>query len=331
MKATAYANSNIALTKYWGKRDEKIILPHNSSLSITLDGFGSTTTVEFSPDYSRDEFVLDDNGFTSGEEYDRVVSQLDLVRNLASISQKAKVVSRNSVYTASGVASSASGAAALAMASVKAAGLKLDTKQISILARQGSGSACRSIYGGFVMWKKGEVIGGGDSYAEPVAGPDFWPDFRAIAVLVKKGAKKIKSRAGMADSVKTSPYYQAWKMQAETDTQEIYKAIMAKDFERVGRIAEKNCLNMHAVMLSTQPPLIYWTPETLAVIHTVQSIRESGLQAYFTIDAGPQVVVLCLDHQLDEIVKKLESLKVSEEILVFHPGQAAHYQETHLF
>ncbi len=331
MKATAHANSNFGLTKYWGKRDEHLILPQTSSLSVTFDGYGSTTTVEFSPKYEKDIFILDDHEYSTGEEYQRVLGQLDIVRNLAAVDTKAKVVSKNSVATASGLASSASGAAALAMASAQAAGLDLNLEALSIIARQGSGSACRSLMGGFVKWQKGVLGDGSDSIAVQIAGEEHWPEFRLLVVLVKKGVKKIKSRAGMAASVRTSPYYTSWVNSTEQDTKDIEAAIMSKDFTRVGEIAEHNCLKMHAVMTTTKPSLLYWQPQTLSVMHEVQNMRDEGIQAYFTIDAGPQVVILCLDAQQDSIKQKIKTLGVSEEILTFKAGQDAHYLSSHLF
>lgn len=331
MKATAYANSNMALTKYWGKRDDRLILPYNSSLSVTYDGLGSKTTVEFNKIYDHDFFKLDGKNYSKGEEYDRIVGQLTLVRKLAKITYFARVESINSVAFSSGLASSASGAAALAMASAKAAGLNLSSKEHSILARMGSGSGCRSIYGGFVKWQKGTKKDGSDSFAVQVADENYWPELCLLAVIVKKAVKKVKSRAGMAASVKTSPYYQNWKKEAEVDTKKVEKALLNKDFTTLGEIAEYNCLKMHAVMLSTQPSLIYWQPATIAIMHEVQNMRDDNISAYFTIDAGPQIVILCLRSQLGKICNRIKSLNMCEDIIPLKLGKNAEYLSDHLF
>jgi diphosphomevalonate decarboxylase len=331
MKATAFANINIALTKYWGKRDEKLILPHNSSISITYDGYGTTTTVEFNKEYSKDIFILDNKKYENEKEYDRVVNQLDLTRKLAKFKLKAKVISQNQVVTAAGMASSASGAAALSLASVTAAGLKLSQRNLSILARQGSGSATRSILGGFVKWEMGKKINGLDSFARQIANEQYWSEFRMIAVLVNNSQKKVKSRAGMAATIKTCPYYEVWKKTVIVDNRDIEKAIKAKDFSKIGEIAEHNCLKMHALMMTTKPALLYWTAETLSILHSVYLWREQGLETYFTIDAGANVNLICLKKDVDKIKNKLSKLLGINKVIELKVGKGVHLLDKHLF
>ncbi|RLE09431.1 diphosphomevalonate decarboxylase, partial [Candidatus Aerophobetes bacterium] len=290
MKVTAIANSNIALIKYWGKRDPKLMLPQNGSISMTLDGLYTITTVEFHPNYERDILILNGRELSEGKEYEEVVAFLNIVRETAGISEKAKVATENNFPTAAGLASSASGFAALALAASKAAGLNLDKRELSILARRGSGSASRSIEGGFVEWMRGEKEDGSDSYAVQIAPKDHW-DFRMITTIVSTEEKKVKSRAGMAQTVKTCPFYRDWLLTVDEDLKAVREGILNKDFTQVGETAEYNCLKMHATMITTKPPLIYWNPATMEIIHAVQAWREEGLECYFTIDAGPNVKV----------------------------------------
>jgi diphosphomevalonate decarboxylase len=327
MKASAVANSNIALIKYWGKRDKVLILPYNSSISVTLDGLFTHTTVEFDKKYSQDIVVLNGQK-VKGEEYEQVTNHLNLIREMAGISDKAKVMSNNNFPTAAGLASSASGFAALSLAGTKAAGLDLDKRQLSILARRGSGSASRSIEGGFVEWQAGKKIDGSDSFAIQLAPPEYWPDFRIVVAITSKKEKKIKSRAGMAQTVATSPMYKVWLETVEKDLMAMRRAIKEKNFTLLGQTAEANCLKMHATMITTKPAIIYWNPVTMEVIHSVINWRDSGLEAYFTIDAGPQVKIICLEKNVNEIIKRLKGLV---DTIVAKPGEAARLSSKHLF
>lgn len=331
MKASAIANANIALVKYWGKRDKKLMLPQNSSISMTMDGLSTITTVEFSKKYDKDIFILGKEEFKKGKEFEKVIRHLDLIREISGIEERAKVVSKNNFPTAAGLASSASGFAALSLAGTRAAGIDLDLKELSIIARRGSGSATRSCQGGFVEWKKGEKPDGSDSYAVQIAPPEHWPEFRIITTIVSKEPKKIPSRIGMSQSVKTSPMYKAWLETTERDLKKIRKGILEKNFALVGEIAESNCLKMHAVMMTTKPALIYWTPTTLEIIHSVSSWREEGLKCYFTIDAGPQVKVICLEKDVPELKKRLQTIDGVEDIIVCKPGKEPRLINDHLF
>jgi diphosphomevalonate decarboxylase len=325
MKATAKANTNIALIKYWGKRDEELFLPMNSSLSLTLDGFYTITNVEFSEMFDKDIFLL--NNQPAGEsETNKVFRFLDKIRKLAGINLPALILSENKVPTAAGLASSASGFAALAAASAKALHLELGEKELSILARQGSGSACRSIYGGFVEWQKGQQADGSDSFANQLLSEKNW-NISILSVLVASRQKKVSSREGMKRTVETSPFYSGWMNTVEKDLARAKEAITARDFENLGETAEANALKMHATMLGAEPPILYWQSGTVEIIQHIRYLRTCGVQAYFTIDAGPNVKVLCLPEDEQRVYEELLSLPAVQEILICYPGSGIVYLE----
>lgn len=324
MKATAKAHTNIALIKYWGKRNEALILPTNNSLSLTLDGFYTTTSVDFQEDLTSDIFMLNEEPVT-GEALRRVTTFLDLVRARAGNEKLfANVHSINQVPTAAGLASSASGFAALAAASAKAIGLDLTDTELSRLTRQGSGSASRSVYGGFAEWEMGEQEDGSDSYAVPIAPREHW-DVRMAAVVLSSTMKKISSREGMKRTVETSPFYDGWIKSIPEDLNGIKEAIQAKDFTHVGEIAEANCLKMHATSLGAKPPFTYWLDATLRVMHQVQEMREQGIPAYFTIDAGPNVKVLYLPEHEATVEKILREIPGVLDVILSKPGPGVTY------
>jgi len=297
---------------------------------LTLDGLNTTTTVEFN-EYNQDVFVLNNQEIKEGKELEKVISHLDLIRKIAGVNKKAKIVSRNNFPTAAGLASSASGFAALTLAVTKALGMNLDSKELSIISRQGSGSSARSCEGGFVEWLKGNKDNGTDSYAEQIASPEHWPEFRMLTTIISTEQKKVSSRAGMAQTVKTSPMYKAWLNTIGQDLQKMRQGILNKDFTLVGSVAEQNCLKMHATMFTTQPSIIYWIPATLEIMRSVRVWREQGLECYFTIDAGPQVKIICLEAKIFELKKRLQSLNGVKEIIICKPGQGPRITNKHLF
>lgn len=324
MKATAKAHTNIALIKYWGKRNDELILPTNNSLSLTLDGFYTTTTVDFQEDLKEDYFELDGEPVT-GEAYKRVTAFLDLIRRMADKEDLfARVESYNQVPTAAGFASSASGFAALTAAATKAIGLDLSDTELSRLTRQGSGSSSRSIYGGFAEWEMGEKEDGSDSYAVPIASENHW-DVRMAGVVLTSKMKKISSRAGMRRTVETSPFYEGWLKSIPEDLSQIKKAISDKDFTRLGEIAEANCLKMHATSLAAKPPFTYWIDSTIRVMQQVQEMREQGLPAYFTIDAGPNVKVLYLPEYEEQVERILREVPGVTDVILSKPGPGVSY------
>ena len=262
-KARAY--SNIALIKYWGKRDESYVLPMNSSVSLTLECFYTETQVIFSNSFNEDIFYLNDK-LQDRAATQKISSFLDLFRKASNNSMKATVNSNNFVPTAAGLASSASGFAALAAATNIASGLNLNPKDLSMYARQGSGSATRSIYGGFVEWQRGRSEK--DSYA--IAIDDASWDIGMVIVIVNSKEKSVSSREGMKHTVATSPFYKVWPQSAEEDIKEIKLAIANRDFEKVGSITERNGLMMHATMLGANPPLSYWEADSVLVMQMVR-------------------------------------------------------------
>lgn len=324
MKATAKAHTNIALIKYWGKRDDSLILPMNNSLSLTLEGFYTTTSVAFREDLASDSFYLNEKA-VSGKTYDRVTSFLDLIRTYAGRPNFfAEIQSMNHVPTAAGFASSASGFAALAAAAVKALDLEVSKQELSMLTRQGSGSACRSIYGGFVEWEKGMQPDGTDSYAVQVARENHW-DIRVAAVVLSSSAKKVLSREGMKRTVDTSAFYSSWIDSIPADLKQMKQGIREKDFEKVGEIAEANCLKMHATTLAANPPFTYWRDATVAVMDAVRNLRDNGVPAYFTIDAGPNVKVLYLPENEETIKSTLRELPGVNDVIASRSGQGVSY------
>ncbi len=324
MKATAKAHTNIALIKYWGKRDETLILPTNNSLSLTLDGFYTTTTVTFRDDLSSDTFFLNDQAIT-GEQFNRVSTFLDLIRSETQATNLyAEVRSTNHVPTAAGFASSASGFAALAAATTRALDLSISDQDLSRLTRQGSGSACRSIYGGFVEWRQGTKPDGSDSFAVQVQPAEHW-DVRVAAVVLSDTMKKVSSREGMKRTVNTSPFFSGWVNSIPYDLELIKQGIKDRDFEKVGNIAEANCLKMHATTLGANPPFTYWHATTLAVMQEVQTMRERGIPAFFTIDAGPNVKVLYLPKDEATVKKALLDIPGVHDVIVSRSGQGVTY------
>ncbi len=329
MKATAEANANIALVKYWGKRDAKLMLPQNGSISMTCDGLTTTTTVEFSEKYKEDIAIINDEELLKDK--DAIVAHLNLIRGIAGIKLRAKMVSESNFPIAAGLASSASGFAALTVAAAKAAGLNLNEREMSMLARRGSGSASRSIGEGFVEWFKGARADGADSYAESIVKKDYWKDFRMMTTIVAESKKKVSSRAGMAQTVATCPYYDGWLRTVDEDLKIVREGIKARDFAVVGACAENNCLKMHATMMTTKPAIIYWRAPTMEIIQSVMLWRASGVECYFTIDAGPNVKVVCLEKDAKEINKRLLELEGVKKTITCMPGDGARLGVKHLF
>ena len=285
---TARAHSNIALIKYWGKRDDRLKLPAVGSISMTLDALYTDTRVSFFPGAEHDSVDI------GGRKVDPApfTAFLDLVRARAGIDDRARVESWNNFPTGAGLASSASGFAALALAASRAAGLEASRRALSILARQGSGSAARSIFGGLVEMHRGTRDDGQDAFAEPIANSADWP-LEVIVAITERAPKTVNSSVGMHGLAERSDYYDAWVSHAENDLAAMREAIGGRDFEALGALAEMSCLKLHGLMLSTRPGLLYWNPATVAAMQAVRALRSEGVPVYFTIDAGPQVKAIC--------------------------------------
>ncbi|HCM89913.1 MULTISPECIES: diphosphomevalonate decarboxylase [Vagococcus] len=320
MKSTGRcrAHTNIALIKYWGKRNEELFLPMNSSLSLTLDAFFTDTEVVLDDNLTSDEFYLDDTK-QGVEETQKITEFLNLFRNLAKIETKACVKSYNHVPTAAGLASSASAFSALAGAMNQAIGLNLDLKTLSTFARQGSGSATRSVYGGFVEWFMGNDDETTSSHAIPVDDASW--DIGMIVIAVNTGRKKLSSRVGMKQTIKTSPFYSSWVETATSDLTKMKEAIKKQDFIQLGEITESNGMKMHATMLGAFPPISYWEPDSVKAIQKVKEIRETGIPCYVTMDAGPNVKVLCKQSDMLKIEQLLLEEFKEEQIIPSKIGE----------
>ncbi len=329
-KATARAHPNIALIKYWGKRDQALFLPHTSSLSMTLGGLSATTTVEFSPRLEADRVVLDGLDI-EGKALDRFAHLLDRVRALSGKSLAARVASENDFPKAAGLASSAAGGAALAAAACWAAGLDLAPPALSRLARQFSGSACRSVEGGFCEWQRGARGDGEDSFAIQIAPAAHWPSLRMVVAICSGAEKPLSSRADMQHSAETSPFFAAWVDQVARDLEVARAALCQRDLGALGPIAETNACRMHAVALGAHPPTIYLRPATLEVIEAVQALRREGVAAWFTLDAGPNPVVLCEEADAARVSARLGALAGVQRLVIAGAGPGVSRLGEHLF
>lgn len=322
-KGKARAHTNIALIKYWGKRDEELFLPTNNSLSMTLDQFYTETAVTFDSELDQDLFYLDGK-MTDPEETKKVSVFLDKIRKFTNETRYAYVDSVNHVPIAAGFASSASGLAALAAAAMKATGVDYTERELSQMARQGSGSASRSIYGGFVEWEKGEKDDGSDCYAVPILEQSAW-DLRVLSIEVTHEVKKVLSREGMKRTVETSPFFDGWLKAVKSDLKEAKEAIEKRDFTSLGETLERNALRMHATTLGANPPFMYWQHTTVKVMEAVQALREEGLEAYFTIDAGPNVKVVCQPEHEEALLARLNEIDVVQHIYPCKVGPGITY------
>ena len=304
-EGSAFAPANIALCKYWGKRDAELNLPVNSSLSVSLGRLGTHTSIK-----AAEEDRVHFNGQTLSAEHPFAVRIMDFLQPFRSFFGELylEIHTENSIPTAAGLASSASGFAALVLAMDDLAGWRLDRKALSMLARLGSGSAARSVYEGFVQWHAGTRADGSDSFAERLAVE--WPEFRIGILEVSGNPKPVGSREGMKRTVETSVLYNSWPQQAEADLADIRAAIHSKDFTRLGETAERNALAMHATMQAAWPPLIYLMPETVERIHQVHRARADGLEIYLTMDAGPNIKLLFTEESERAVINHFTGLKV---------------------
>jgi len=324
-RVTATAGTNIALVKYWGKRPGPFNLPATSSLSLTLAEMGTETTVAFSPESADDVVRL--NGRDADEKARaRALAFVSRVKRMAGLPEALRVVieSHNSVPTAAGLASSASGFAALALAASRAAGLRLSPAALSGLARQGSGSAARSIFGGFARMERGTRDDGEDAVAHPLPAGDGW-QVRLVVAVIDAGPKALGSTEAMDRTARTSPYYPAWLASAEADVVEAERALAARDLPWLGRITERSALRMHASAMAAEPAIIYWAPATLAALETVKRLREGSApcDAYATMDAGPNVKVLCHADVAERVAAALRDTPGVKTTLVASPGPGA--------
>ena len=316
--ATAQANPNIAFIKYWGNRDNTLRLPVNGSISMNLNGLFTQTTVSFQPSLPFDELIINGHEVT-GKGLDRVSFILDIIRGMANVTDRAEVMTDNNFPSGAGIASSASAFAALALAGSKAAGLNLSEPELSRLARRGSGSASRSIPGGFVEWQAGRSDE--DSYAFSIAEPDHWNLVDCIAI-VSSSHKKTGSTEGHSIAP-TSPLQLARVADAPRRLEICRKAILEKDFDSFASIVELDSDMMHSVMMTSTPALHYWKPASLSVMEAIRQWRSDGLSVCYTVDAGPNVHVICPEEDAHIVDNQLREIDGVMDVLVAKAGSAA--------
>ncbi|OIO12917.1 diphosphomevalonate decarboxylase [Candidatus Gottesmanbacteria bacterium CG11_big_fil_rev_8_21_14_0_20_37_11] len=325
IKSTSIAPSNIAFIKYWGKKDSSLKLPLNGSVSMNLSGMTTTTTVEFKKDFTEDEILIENDDRKKTK--DRVSGHLDKIRQITEVDMKAKVVSRNNFPSSTGLSSSSSAFAALTLAAVNALNLHLSEKDLSILARQGSGSACRSIPDGFVEWLEGEDSN--SSYSYSLHPPEYF-DIADVVIVVSDKKKDISSTEGqiLAD---TSPFMATRLANIKDKIIKIKQIINKKDFSSFGQLIESEALEMHAIMLTSNPPLIYWQPGTINIIKLVKKMRTEGLEVYFSLNTGQDVHIICKRKDVNKLEGYFRKIEEVKRIIVNYPSVGARLSDNHLF
>lgn len=325
---TAEGSPNIALIKYWGKRDERLILPCNSSLSLTLssDVVNTATSVVFSKKLKQDILYIDSKKQDLKE---KSISErlwiVEKMRKDADVDANFLIVSKNNFPPSSGMASSASGIATLVYAVNEALNLDLDSKELSIMARQGSGSACRSIFGGLVEWHKGEKKDGSDSYAEQIFDEKHWPEIIDIISIVSQEKKKVPSRAGMKQTVETNPLFQSRMASAEKRVEQAIAAYRKIDFHELAELTMADSNEMHGLMMGTKPPIRYLNPVSYLIMDKIEELnRDAGENiAAYTFDAGPNAHIITQEEYKDEILSALEDLGKGKIIETRVAGQGS--------
>ena len=327
LKATTTAHPNIAFIKYWGKKKglEDLRIPVNSSISMPIKQLTTTTTVEFSSQFKENTFILDGK-VQSGKKLQKVTDHVerfkmssrasakDLVNKgispasdaaeMTATDYKFKVTSTNNFPTGAGIASSASGFAALTLALNKTFSLQLSEKQLSIMARIGSGSACRSIPEGWVEWIAGNS--NETSYAKTIFPADWW-DIADIVVTFDKTEKKVSSSEAMKFA-STSPFFETRQKKIKDKISKLKTIIKTKNFREFGKLIEQEAIELHTIIMTQNPSIIYWSDKTIQTIHQVGQWREQGLPVYFTIDAGSNIHLIVEQKNkkdAQEIIRKI--------------------------
>lgn len=298
MKAVAQAQANIALIKYWGKRDHNKNLPAVSSLSVTLDSLRTKMSVEFELGLGSDTLLV--NGSPAPAMEKRVSQCIDRVAGTERVA--ASIVSEGNFPIGAGLASSASAFAALVVATAGACDKSYATQTLAQLAGSSSGSAARSLYGGIVALTAGDE----DIDVQPLLNQHEWP-LEVIVAVTEKKAKKLGSGAAMIRGEQTSPFYSTWVERQDGDFETAKDAVLARDFERLASISEHNCLKMHSLMWSSRPPVVYWNSATLSCLESIRSLQSAGHAVFFTIDAGPQVKAVCLPESAAAVMDALQA------------------------
>ncbi len=315
LKSEASASPNIAFIKYWGNRDDILRIPVNGSISMTLSGLVTNTSITIDPSYDSD-IALINGKLASQDSLSRISSFLDVLRKYLNRSEYCRIESRNNFPSGAGIASSASAFSALAAAYIGAFKESISEQSLSILARQGSGSACRSVFGGFVEWKPGETSS--ESYAVQIAPPDHWQLVDLIAI-VDYAHKLVGSSAGHQIAM-SSPLQNARIESSDLRLTRCRNAILSKNFKELAEISEADSNLMHAVMMTSSPPLLYWQPTTISIMHAVQRWRRDGLPVFYTIDAGPNVHCITTENHYKTVVTEINTLPGIKEIITSRPG-----------
>lgn len=324
MKATAVAPSNIAFVKYWGKSNDALTLPNNGSISMNLAKLWTKTRVEFFPSFKKDEvwiaFFGEKSQLMQGTKADRVIAQVERLRKLAGVTFKAKIVSENNFPAGVGIASSASAFAALTLACVKALGISVTQKKLSILTRLGgSGSAIRSIPDGIVEWIQGSSSD--TSYAKTLADETYW-DLADVVLVVSTEEKKASSLEGH-EAVNTSPFYKARLQTLPQRLKIVRSAIRQKNLQLLGEELEKEALSLHSVAMSCDPPIFYLNGGTFFAIQDIYELRSKNIPVYFTMDAGPNVHAICLQKDMQKIRAYFEKKPYIQHIFTSEIGKGA--------
>jgi diphosphomevalonate decarboxylase len=310
--AVCRAGPSLALTKYWGKAVKGENLPATPSLAVTLGGVHSETRAW--PD-------ADDSVTVDGvpQEPARSAPFFDTLRKTLGTTLHFRALSTNTFPTSAGMASSSSGFAALAGACARAAGVDAAASDLSAIARVGSASAARAVFGGFVL------LPAGARRARPLFGPGHWPELRILVAITHRGAKPVSSRRAMEDTRASSPYYFSWIKESAAILPDALRALEDRDLEVLGECARRSYSLMHAAILGARPSLLFWLPATVAVIHACAALRGRGIGAWETIDAGPQVKVLCLAKDLAAVTAGLQELDAGIQLIPCHPGEGLRY------
>ncbi|MHA2271547.1 MAG: diphosphomevalonate decarboxylase [Candidatus Hodarchaeales archaeon] len=332
MKSTAIAGANIAFIKFWGVQEDSeafgLHLPLNDSISMTLDSVKTTTTIDFSKEYEKD-LVMIDGQPASTAAFKRAIDHIERIRKLAGVRLKCKLASRNTFPMGTGIASSASGFAALTVAATAALGLELSPRELSSWARLGSGSATRSIFGGFVRWRIAKTHN--ESYAEQILPENKWKLADIVAIVSAKH-KKVSSKEGHL-TAKSSPLLSGRLASLHENIARAQTAIVEQDLPSLGEAMEQDALIMHSVMMTSFPPLLYWNGPSIDIMHKIHELRmENDIPCYFTLDAGPNVHIITLPENANTVSRRLqEEVEGIQQIIVSHTGKGAALQAEHLF
>ncbi len=331
-KATAKSPANIAFIKYWGKANNRLTIANNDSISMNINSCYTVTTVDFSSKYEKDEvkikFFGNDFQEASGSQFDRVIGHIERFRKLNNCKLKAKVWSKNSFPSDAGIAASASAFSALTKALIGFFQMKVNSKKLSILTRlAGSGSACRSVIDGFAEWKTGKDSD--SSYAIQLAAENYW-SLADLVVVVREEKKEFSSLHGHA-LASTSPFYSKRQELLKKRTRLVKKAIKKRDLMLLGKCIEEEAVEMHMIAMTARQPIFYWNEGTMEIIRFLYQIRKKGLFGFFTIDAGPNVHIICHQKDMEKINRRVKKLKNIVFTIKNKPCIGARLRKKHLF